>query len=64
LAFERKRLPVSALEAIVKLGPEINAQRTNYSFMSCRHNAEQKHNVKLANNTFENVTKFKHLGRK
>jgi hypothetical protein len=47
-----------------EVGIEVNAEKTKYMFMSYHQNAGQNHNVKMANNSFENITQFKHLGMK
>jgi hypothetical protein len=40
---------------------EVNSEKTKYMFMS-RKKSGQKHGIKIANRSFEFVTKFKHLG--
>jgi hypothetical protein len=40
---------------------EENSQKTKYMLMS-RKKAGQKHGIKIANRSFESVTKFKYLG--
>jgi hypothetical protein len=50
------------LEAGRDIGPEINAQKTKYMIMSRHPNSGQNQNIRTANESFENVAKFKYLG--
>jgi hypothetical protein len=50
------------LEASRDVGLEINAEKTKYIIMSCHPNSGQNQNIRIANESFENVTKFKYLG--
>jgi hypothetical protein len=50
------------LQASRDIGPEINAEKTKYMIMSHHPNSEQNQNIKIANESFENVTKFKYFG--
>jgi hypothetical protein len=40
---------------------EVIAEKTKYMFLSRHQNAEQNHNIKIANGFFENVPPFKYL---
>jgi hypothetical protein len=50
------------LEASRDVGLEINAKKTKYMIMSHHLNSGQNQNIRIANQLFENVTKFKYLG--
>jgi hypothetical protein len=49
------------LEASKNIGLEINAEKTKYMIMSRHPNSGQNQNIRIANESFENVTKFKYL---
>jgi hypothetical protein len=50
------------LEASRDSGLEINAEKTKYMIMSCHPNSGQNQNIRVGNELFENVLKFKYLG--
>jgi hypothetical protein len=50
------------LDASKVVGLEVNPEKTQYMLMSCSQKIEQKHSIKTANRSFEDVAKFKYLG--
>jgi hypothetical protein len=50
------------LEASRAAGLEINAEKTKHMIMSYHLNSGQNQNIRTANESFENVAKFKFLG--
>jgi hypothetical protein len=52
----------SLLEASTDIGLEINAKNTKYMIMSRHPNSRQNQNIRIANEWFEKVAKFKYLG--
>jgi hypothetical protein len=49
------------IEASRAIGLEINAKNAKYMIMSRHPNSEQKQNVRIANESFENVAKVGYL---
>jgi hypothetical protein len=52
----------SNLEASRDIGLEINTEKTKYMIMSRHQDSEQNQNIRTANESSENVAKFKYLG--
>jgi hypothetical protein len=50
------------LEASRDIGLEINAKKTKYMIMSRHPNSGQNHNIRIANESFDNVATLKYLG--
>jgi hypothetical protein len=50
------------LETSRDIGLEINAEKTKYMIMSLHPNSGQNQNIRIANESFENMAKFKYLG--
>jgi hypothetical protein len=44
------------------VGLEVNAEKTKYMWLSRNENARQIHDIKTANNFFENVAQFRYRG--
>jgi hypothetical protein len=51
------------LEANRNVGLEINAEKTEYWIMSHHSNSGQNQSIRIANESYENVAKFKYLGQ-
>jgi hypothetical protein len=44
------------------VGLEINAEKTKYMIMSCHPNSGQNQSIRISNESFENLAKFRYLG--
>jgi hypothetical protein len=50
------------IDASKEVGLEINVDKTKYMLLSRHQNEGQNQDIKLANRSFENISKFKYLG--
>jgi hypothetical protein len=57
-----KKNTEALLEASKDVGLEVNPEKTKYMLMSHSQKIGQKHSIKIANSSFEDVAKFKYLG--
>jgi hypothetical protein len=57
-----KENPETLLEASRDIGLEINAEKTKCMIMSRHPNSGQNQNIRIANESLENVAKFKYWG--
>jgi hypothetical protein len=57
-----KKNTETLIDASKEAGREINVQKTKYMLLSCHQNVGQNRDIKLANESFENVSQFKYLG--
>jgi sorting nexin-29 len=57
-----KKNSETLLEASRDIGLEINVEKTKYTVMSRQANSGQNQNIRIANESFEKVKKFKYLG--
>jgi hypothetical protein len=57
-----KKNTEALLGASKEMGLEVNKERTKYVLISHSEKTGQKHSIKVANRSFEDVTKFKYLG--
>jgi hypothetical protein len=48
-------------DASEEIGMEVNPEETKYMSMSRREKVGQKHSIKIANRSFEDMAKFKYL---
>jgi hypothetical protein len=57
-----KKNTEALLDASKEVGLEVNPEETKYMLMSRSQKVGQKHSIKIANRSFEDVAKFKYLG--
>jgi hypothetical protein len=49
------------LDASMEVGLEVNPEKSKCMLMSCIQKIGQKHSIKIANRSFEDVAKFKYV---
>jgi hypothetical protein len=57
-----KKNTEALVDASKEVGLEVNPEKTKYMLMSRSQKTGQKHSIKVANRSFEEVAKFKYLG--
>jgi hypothetical protein len=57
-----KKNTEALLDASKEVGLEMNQEKIKYMLMSRSQKIGQKHSIKIANRSFEDVAKFKYLG--
>jgi hypothetical protein len=57
-----KKYMEALLDASKEVGLEVNSEKTKYMLMSRSQKIGQKHSIKIANRSLEDVAKFKYLG--
>jgi hypothetical protein len=57
-----KKNTEALLDASKEVGLEVNEKKTKYVLMSCSQKIGQKHSIKIAKMSFEDVAVFKYLG--
>jgi hypothetical protein len=46
------------------VGLEVNAEKNKYMLLSSQQNAAENYDIKIAKRSFENMARFKYLGKK
>jgi hypothetical protein len=57
-----KKSTETLIDASNEIGLEVNVEKTKYMLLSRHQNVGHNQNIKIANRSFENVSKFKYLG--
>jgi sorting nexin-29 len=58
-----KKNTEALLDTCKEVGLEVNPEKTKYMLIPCSQNIGQKHSINIGNRSFEDVTKFRYLGR-
>jgi hypothetical protein len=58
-----KKNAEALLDVSKEVGLEVNPEKTKYMLMSRSQKVGQEHSIKIANRSFEDVAKFRYLGR-
>jgi hypothetical protein len=58
----KKKKTVTLIDASKEVGQEVNIEKTKYVLLSHHQNAEQNHDIRIANRCFENVAELRYLG--
>jgi hypothetical protein len=57
-----KKNIIALIDASKEVGLEVNPEKTKYMLMSRYKKVGQRHGIKIANRSFEDVAQFKYLG--
>jgi hypothetical protein len=57
-----KKNTQTLIEARKEIDLAVNTEKTKYMLLSRHQNAEQNHDIKIANKCFENVKQFRYFG--
>jgi hypothetical protein len=57
-----KKNTEALIDSSKEVGLDVNSEKTKYMLMSRSQKIGQKHSIKIANRSFEDVAKFKYLG--
>jgi sorting nexin-29 len=57
-----KKSTEALIDAGKEVGLEVDTKKTKYMLLPRHQNAEQTHDIRIANRHFENAAQFKHLG--
>jgi hypothetical protein len=57
-----KKNTETLIDSSKEVGLEVNAEKAKYMLLSHHQNAEQTHDIKIANRSFENVAQLRYLG--
>jgi hypothetical protein len=56
-----KKNTKALLDANKDVDLKLNAEKIKYVFMSCLQNSGQNHNIKIANESFENGARYRYV---
>jgi hypothetical protein len=57
-----KKSTEASLDGSKEVGLDVNLEKTKYMLMSRSQKIGQKHSIKIANRSFEDLANFKYLG--
>jgi hypothetical protein len=62
LGDTKKKNTETLIDGSKVVGQEVNEEKTKYMLLSRHKNAGQNHDIKIANESFENLSQLKYLG--
>jgi hypothetical protein len=54
----KKKKTKTLIDATKEVSLEVNTEKTKYMLLSCHQNAEQNHDINIANRSFENAAQL------
>jgi hypothetical protein len=61
ILFHKEKHTETLIDVSKEVGPEVNMEKTEYMLPSCKQNAGQNHDMKVANRSYKSVAQFKYL---